>query len=59
MSADRARTTGLTAREIAEALADAPLDEEHERTSTPRLGWGAPPIGTDTPAYSEPREDLQ
>lgn len=59
MSVDRAHTMGLTPQDIAEALADAPLDEEHDATSTPQPGWGAPPIGTDIPAYSEARKEQQ
>ncbi|MCX4750938.1 hypothetical protein OG455_41390 [Kitasatospora sp. NBC_01287] len=47
MSVDRARTMGLTAREIAEALTDTPLDEpvDYPHPSAPRFGWGAPDIG--------------
>lgn len=68
MSADRARTMGLTAREIAEALADTPLDDGG---SAPTRPYGAPDIGADTPAtwldqrpaawnaFGEPREDQQ
>jgi hypothetical protein len=38
---------GLTAREIAEALADTPLDDD---TSAPTRPHGAPNIGIDIPA---------
>ena len=60
MTADRARTMGLTAREIAEALADTPLDDD---SSAPTRPYGAPDIGVDIPAswaaFGEPREDQQ
>lgn len=45
MSADRAY--GLTGRDIAEALADTPLDDD---SSAPTRPYGAPNIGVDTPA---------
>lgn len=62
MSVDRARTMGLTGREIAEALANE-LDDTGIGESAPTRPHGAPVIGVDIPAYwvafGEPREDQQ
>ncbi|WP_035796460.1 hypothetical protein [Kitasatospora mediocidica] len=67
MSADQARTMGLTAREIAEAIATASTDDLGLGESAPTRPYGAPDIGTawldNRPAawnaFGEPREDQQ
>jgi len=62
VSADRARTMGLTGRDIAEALADTPIDDlvDYPHPSTPRFGWGAPDIQPAAwKAFGEPREGQQ
>jgi hypothetical protein len=61
VSVDRARTMGLTARDIAEMLADTEPDRD---LSAPTRPYGAPVIGgLDIPAawaaFGEPREEQQ
>jgi hypothetical protein len=62
VSVDRARTMGLTARDLAAAIADAELDGDE--SSAPTRPYGAPVIGgLDIPAawaaLGEPREEQQ